>query len=424
MEKSNLLPVETPGASQVGTLVIELFLMENYRFRRNILNGKVEFAILPKADNTAEGNTAEMLGSLSSASNEADLVYRTLTPAAINSIVIRAKREQILEKGSPKTEITEFVSSEEVPEFNPVRDFLDNLPEWDGQNHIAQVFGRIPGVTSEQLNYLTIWLRSSVAHWLQMDMLHGNECVPTLIGAQGCGKTAFVRRLLPLNLREYFLDHLNLANKFDKEMALTNNLFVNLDELDAIGSSKQSSLKQTLSVSKVNGRPIFGKTQEDRPRFASFVATTNNRHPLKDETGSRRFVCILIPDGQFIDNTGEIDYGQLYAQVLHEIRDLQAPYWFNNDEVARIQQLNQDFMEKKDLTEIVCACFRIPESGEASKSMDCKQLISVIKNDFPTLPDTCGTRVILGKTMKALGYKSKSHSNIQFYQVVPLKKSA
>ena len=53
MDKSYLLPVETPGASQEGTLVIELFLMENYRFRRNILNGKVEFAILPKADNTA-----------------------------------------------------------------------------------------------------------------------------------------------------------------------------------------------------------------------------------------------------------------------------------------------------------------------------------------------------------------------------------
>ena len=50
-------------------------------------------------------------------------------------------------------------------------------------------------------------------------------------------------------------------------MALTNNLFVNLDELDAIRPSQQSSLKQTLSVSKVNGRPIFGKVQEDRPRI-------------------------------------------------------------------------------------------------------------------------------------------------------------
>ena len=248
MDKSNLLPVETPGASQEGTLVIELFLMENYRFRRNILNGKVEFAILPKADNTAEGNTASNSGSLSSASNEAELEFRPLTQAALNSIIIRAKREQVLEKGSPKSEITEYVTSEEVPEHNPVQEFLNSLPEWDGQNHIAKVLSRLPGITSEQLNYLTIWLRSSVAHWMQLDMLHGNECVPTLIGFQGCGKTTFVRRLLPLHLREYYLDHLNLANKFDKEMALTNNLFVNLDELDAIRPSQQSSLKQTLSV--------------------------------------------------------------------------------------------------------------------------------------------------------------------------------
>jgi len=425
MENSYLLPVETPGASQDGTLVIELFLSENYRFRRNILNGKVEFAILPKADNTAEGNTASNSGSLSSASdNEAELEFRPLTQAALNSIIIRAKREQVLEKGSPKTEITEYVTSEEVPEHNPVQKFLKSLPKWDEQNHIAKVFGRLPGITSEQLNYLTIWLRSSVAHWMQEDMLHGNECVPTLIGSQGCGKTTFVRRLLPLDLREYYLDHLNLANKFDKEMALTNNLFVNLDELEAIRPSQQSSLKQTLSVSKVNGRPIFGKTQEDRPRFASFVATTNNRHPLRDVTGSRRYICIQIPDGQMIDNSGEIDYGQLYAQVVHEICDLRAPYWFNNDEVARIQQLNQNFMEKKDLTEMVCACFRIPEKGEASKSMNSSQLISVIQQDFPTLPDTFGIKVKLGKTMNALGYESKSHSNIPFYQVVPLKKSA
>ena len=421
MEKSNLLPVETPGASQEGALVIELFLMENYRFRRNILNGKVEFAILPKADNTAEGNTASNSGSLSSASNEAELEFRPLTQAALNSIIIRAKREQILEKGSPKTEITEYVTSEEVPEHNPVQEFLNSLPEWDGQNHIAKVLSRLPGITSEQLNYLTIWLRSSVAHWMQLDMLHGNECVPTLIGFQGCGKTTFVRRLLPLHLREYYLDHLNLANKFDKEMALTNNLFVNLDELDAIRPSQQSSLKQTLSVSKVNGRPIFGKTQEDRPRFASFVATTNNRHPLKDVTGSRRYICIQIPDGQMIDNSGEIDYGQLYAQVVHEIRDLKAPYWFNNDEVVRIQQLNQNYMEKKDLGEMFIACFRQPNEGEVVKTMNCGQIIDIMQKDYPTLQNTMGNRVKLGKTITAMGFEHKEHSHVAYYKVVPLK---
>ena len=30
----------------------------------------------------------------------------------------------------------------------------------------------------------------------------------------------------------------------------------------------------------------------------------------------------MIPRGQYNNNEGEIDYGQLYAQVLHEIREL------------------------------------------------------------------------------------------------------
>ena len=414
------MAVETPGASQQGTLVIELFLMENYCFRRNILNGKVEFAILPKAAQKAEGNTVGLSGSLSCGFDEASLEFRTLTPAALNSIIIRAKREEVLEKGSPKSEIKDYVESEEVPEYNPIQVFLDGLPVWDGQNHIARLFSRIPGISSEQLNYLTIWLRSAVAHWMQMDMLHGNECVPTLIGMQGCGKTVFVRRLLPPHLREYFLGHLNLANKFDKEMALTNNLLVNLDELDAIRPPQQASLKQALSVNKVNSRPIFGRTQEDRPRFASFVATTNNRHPLQDSTGSRRYICIRIPDGQMIDNTGEIDYGQLYAQVVYELQELKAPYWFNNEEVARIQQLNQEFMDQKDLGEIFVACFRQPKEGEVVKKLNCDQMISIIQQDYPSLQNTIGNRVRLGKIINALGYNHKEHSHVAYYEVVPL----
>lgn len=398
MSENCITTSEANNASQEATLAIELFLNENYVFRRNTLNGKVEYAVLPKAD-----------------------VFRPLTKEALNSIVIRAKREQVLEKGSPKTEITEYVESEEVSEYNPAQAFLTTLPKWDGQNHIARIFGRIPGISSEQLNYLTIWLRSAVAHWLQMDMLHGNECVPTFIGAQGCGKTTFVRRLLPPELREYYLDHLNLSNKFDKEMALTNNLIVNLDELEAIGVKQQSKLKQTLSVSKVNGRPIFGRTQQDRPRFASFVATTNNPHPLTDPTGSRRYICIQIPDGHLINNEGDIDYLQLYAQVVYELQELKAPYWFGNDEVARIQQLNQDFMEQKDLGEMFVACFRHPEEGEVPKTMNCDQMIVVMQKSYPSLTNTIGNKVRLGKTIKALGFKHRERAHISYYDVMPIK---
>ena len=88
---------ETMDISLETTLAIELFLNENYLFRRNMLNGKVDFLTKPEEN------------------------FRPLTPTAFNSIIIRDKREQVLEKGSPEAEISEYVTSEEVPEHNPVQ---------------------------------------------------------------------------------------------------------------------------------------------------------------------------------------------------------------------------------------------------------------------------------------------------------------
>ncbi len=70
-----------------------------------------------------------------------------------------------------------------------------------------------------------------------------------------------------------------------------------------------------------------------------------------------------------IDNSGVINYEQLYAQVIYELKVLKAPYWFNNDQVKRIQELNLDYMTKKDLTEMIAVCFRKPNNGEAAKSL-------------------------------------------------------
>ena len=392
---------ESLGASLQNSLAVEQFLTDNYLFRRNILNGKVEYLILTtkKTDNQS--------------------VWRTLTPEALNSIVRKAKQEQIT-KNSPKTDIQEVIYSDATPVYDPISEFLMHLPKWDGQNHLAKLFSRLPGISSEQLDFLVIWFRSAVAHWLQKDKLHANESVPTLIGSQGCGKSTFIARLLPPELQEYYLDHLNLSNKFDKEMALTNNLLVNLDELDAIRPSQQAALKQTLSKIKVNGRTIYGSSQQDRPRYASFVATTNNPHPLSDVTGSRRFICIEIPDGQYIDNAGEIDYEQLYAQLVYEVNELKAPYWFTNEQVARIQELNQNYTDEKDITEIIEACFRKPNEGEKVKAMNCTQMLELISKEYPSLKKTVSTKVHLGLAMKDLGFEHTERGHVKYYNVVPV----
>ena len=59
------------NAPVVSALAAEQFLTENYCFRRNLLNGKVEFAT-----KQADGQASD---------------YRPLTQEALNSISLRAK---------------------------------------------------------------------------------------------------------------------------------------------------------------------------------------------------------------------------------------------------------------------------------------------------------------------------------------------
>ena len=50
MNKNSYQNGEAMNAALKATLAVELFLNENYYFRRNVLNGKVEFAIKYDAD--------------------------------------------------------------------------------------------------------------------------------------------------------------------------------------------------------------------------------------------------------------------------------------------------------------------------------------------------------------------------------------
>ena len=377
---------------------IENFLGENYSFRRNLLSGKTEVQEIGEGKEPSE--------------------WCILTEEVFNSILLKMMKEDVGGK-SPKQHTLEIINSEATVAYDPIKEFLGHLPLWDGRNHVAELFNRIPGLTSEQLSWCCTWLRSAVAHWMGIDMLHGNEAVPVLIGAQGCGKTTFATRLLPVELRAYFLDHINFGNKFDTDMALTHNLLVNIDEFANMGPSQQGKLKQTLSKVKVNGRPIFGRSQDDRRRYASFLATTNDEHPLCDTTGSRRYICLQIPKGKLIDNTEAINYEQLYAQLLYEINEKQTPYWFTNDEVIRIQQANLPFFKQDDLEDMIKGCFRIPNDEEEGKWMLCKQVYEKLQERYPYFVGDQSIKIKIGNTLKFMGCSSQHTRQGQMYQLIP-----
>ena len=413
-EKRNFKSSMMTG-NQLAIYQVESFLEESYLFRRNVLNGKTEFICIkpvkeleeeePENSEVKENSEIKEISekkelekkeeTQKKEENPEEKTWQILTAEAFNSIVRRAKKLGIGEQKSPRQDIEEYIKSDAVPVFDPIREYMNKLPKWDGKNHVAALFGRIPGLTSEQLAWCATWFRSAVAHWLQMDML-------------------------PEELRQYFLDHINFGNKFDSEMALTHNLIVNVDELANITVAQQGKLKQTLSKVKVNGRPIFGKSQADRRRYASFLATTNDEHPLCDPTGSRRYLCLRVPDGEFIDNNSAINYDQLYAQMVYELRDKKTPYWFTNDEVARIQECNLSFFKVDDLEPMINYCFRMPEEKEEGKWMVSSEVFDVLHLQYPMLVGNMSTKVKIGQTLKFMGCKSKHTKHGQAYQLFAL----
>ena len=368
-----------PEMVENDLLAVEYHLEHNYQFRRNVLSGLVEYK----------------------KTGEPDENFSRLTSEALNTIFIKAKRE-IPDDTSLKTDIKAYVESDIPPVYNPVVAWLDSLAKWDGKDRVAEFLNRIPGLSDEKIAFLRIYLRSNVAHWLNMEQEHGNETVPLLIGNQGCGKSTFCVRFLPKHLRQYYLDHFNLANKFDKEMALSSCLLICLDEIDMYNARQMAQIKQALSKVKVNGRKIYGKTIDERMRFASFIATTNNRHPLVDKTGSRRFLTIEIPNGEVINNNEEIEYEQLYAQLLHEVRDEKLRYWYTNEETLRIQELNAPYEQTLDLEQMIDCMFRKPQGNEKHGAFTSLDIRKILKQQYPDVTDSQLNSIKIGKAMKEM----------------------
>ena len=391
----------TMVAANPDLMQIEEFFEQNYLFRNNVLNGRYEV--------TRVGSNP--------------LVWQHLTNERWNSIVWNL--EMVLpDVKSLKKYAEMYVYSEHTALYDPIAEYMNKLPSWNGKDHVGNLINCLAGVNEKQSEWIRIWLRSMVTHWMKMDVEHGNDVVLLLMGDQGCGKSTFCQRLLPATLREYYLDHLNLANKFDKEMALTHNLLVNIDEFDQVKNSQQAELKHTISKSKVNGRRIYASVQTDQHRYASFVATTNSRQPLKDPTGSRRYLCVNIPSTQLIDNTFEINHEQLYAQILSEI-NTGKPCYFNREETILLQEANQPYQQIADFETMTKACFRKPKKGEEAKAILISDIFSEIQTYYPHLSPNMKNKMAIGVTLRSLGFQSThTRSGNAYFAVFKKEKAA
>ena len=355
-------PLKSVPDDTLNQIRTEIFLNSHYEMRKNLLTGVAEYR--------------------KKFSDNQD--FKPLTPEVRNSMSLTATEMGL--KGFDKN-MNRFIDSMHIEQYDPVNQWLDKLPKWDGEDRIGELARRVPTDQPQWEKYLRYWLVGMVAQWRESDrQLTGNALTPLLIGRQGCGKTRFCKILLPEELRDYYNDKINFKNEFDLNIALTSFALINIDEFDKTTSSQQIVLKYLLSSADVKFRPPYGKTIKQFRRYTSFIGTTNQMKPLVDPTGSRRFVCVGVTGKINFEDT--INHRQLYAQALH-LFNAGERYWLDETEIQTLIKENEPFQKLNDLVEMIGETFSRPENDVKGKWLSLSDISDILSRHYPSFdPDT------------------------------------
>lgn len=380
--------------SLIHQQLLEQFLRNRYLFRRNKVTGEVEYQ----------------------EKYHFNLSWRPVTEETRNDINTAAIREGI--KVWPK-DLERTLLSERTEVYDPVGEWLGELPQWDGRDRLGELADRVPTQRPDWRDNFKIWMRQMVSQWMAGQYaMYGAQMVLMLIGRQGTRKSTFMRLLLPRELMAYYIDRIDFLNKKEALMALSRFLLINIDEYDQVSKSQTAFLKHLIQRTDVKERKLYTTTYQQQQRYAAFCATTNSLMPLKDDSGSRRYLVVEVsgPIDTDVEGDRRIDYRQLYAQIVHEIRHGEE-YAFTGERESDIQQQNSNYYETPNVVALFEDLFRQPQAGDEVLMMSPTQLLTYIKEHRKINIVTQPNATILGSYLTRKAYRKGAGEKRRCYLV-------
>ena len=264
--------------------------------------------------------------------------------------------EEMLEGGHGwPIDVELYVHSSLVPSYHPVRAYLKEVGKWNGRyDYIGAYARRLKTNYKHWEKFFHRWFLAMVAQALNMSRDHGNSMVPLLIGTQAMKKSTFCKNILPYELREYYMDDIKMDNAEQVERVMGRMWLVNIDEYNSKTEREQAKIKRLLTEKDVQIRKIRSDQYTMTARLCSFIATTNERQPLCDSTGSRRYLCVEMT-GQ-ANMSGKVNYRQMYAQAVYELQH-GARYWFTTKEERKIVEHNRPYQQRSSVEDMIASIF-------------------------------------------------------------------
>ena len=330
-------------------------------------------------------------------------------------------------------ELHTLLGSDFVKEYHPLKEYLDGLPPWDGEtNYIDRLAAMVhvkesPHSPLQQdksrerndlsetpvrfADILKRWMVSMIAAALNETVV--NQVILTLIGRQGSYKTSFMQHILPPVLSEYYTTKSNSSRMTKDDLfTMTENLVINLEEIDTMPPSELNQLKAMVTQRYVDERRAYGRNKVHLPHVASFVATGNNLQFLTDDTGNRRWLPFEVED---IDSPWEADipYEGIYSQTYALYQDVNFRYWFTDKEIQQLRGHVQQFEVPRPEYELILTYYRKPVGLERGVYTTSSQIIGRFGNTSLRL-----SLQKVGRAMRELGFRQVKASNANYWVVV------
>ncbi len=182
-----------------------------------------------------------------------------------------------------------FVKAADDRRFHPIRNYLKQLPSWDGVKRVEDLFIRY--LQAEDTPYVRAVTRKTFAAAVARIEKPGTkfDTVLVLDGKQGIGKSTIVKDLVS---SEYYSESLSLTDTESRagQEKLQGFWIIEIGELAGMKKADIERVKAFLSTTDDKYRPSYGRTVESHPRQCVIIATVNGeRGFLRDITGNRRF---------------------------------------------------------------------------------------------------------------------------------------
>lgn len=314
----------------------------------------------------------------------------------INTLFIDCK--SLFDKAT-KDLVCSVIFSNKTVQYHPIKEFLDSSDApINGTPELDKLARSMNSDTQDYGKWLTKWLVSLIA--AVNDQY--SPLVLVLCGEiQGTGKTEFMRRLLPKQLRNLFGES-KMDNGKDDEILMTKKWIIFDDEYGGKSKREEKKLKEITSKEFINVREPYGRVSVDLRRLSVFCGSSNDNQILSDPTGNRRILPIHVISIDH-DLYNSVDKSQLFHELNHLYKS-GYDWRVLKEEIEQLKESTEEFNLSTPEEELLAVKMSPTDNEMLGEWMTVTEIIKYLTIDTKYV----FSNVRVGMLLQKMGYNKKN----------------